>query len=113
MTGCSSSQSSDLRALGYTQHTHSPDCPGLGACEIPGASANGPVVNKSGYLFEWQLPEGGRRTYACTDRGGLYAIIRRLTGREIETFVPDERGLPKVPGASIAHPVHIYSGGEA
>jgi len=65
-------------------------------------------INREGYLVTHMAPDGGARTYACTGRFQLYALIFRLTGREAGTFCVDERLIPVVPGVRIAHPLHIY-----
>jgi hypothetical protein len=73
-------------------------------------------INKEGYLVTFKTYDSGapsaRRTYACTDRDGLDALILHLTGREAGTFGPSstQHELPQVPGMSIAFPLHIWSG---
>lgn len=66
-------------------------------------------VNRDAY-FVWHKTEGGPRTYACADLAGLRACIFHLTGRDPDSFPLDDRGLPKVPGYTIADRCHIYSG---
>lgn len=62
----------------------------------------------NGYLLNFEAKDG-RRTYACADRVSLIALIKRLTGRDEETFLKDDRGLPEAPVLfNIAAPLHIY-----
>lgn len=65
-------------------------------------------INRNAYFVHHRAPEG-LRTYACADRTGLDACLSHLSGRAINTFLLDGRGLPIVPGCSIADNCHIYS----
>lgn len=65
-------------------------------------------INRNAYFVIYYGPEG-RRTYACADRASLDALITHRTGRAIDTFMLDARGLPVVPDCAIAGSCHIYS----
>lgn len=67
------------------------------------------AVRKDAMLVSWDANDG-RRTYAAIGKSGLRDLVRHLTGRELETFVPDERGLPQLTGLQIATPLHVYHG---
>lgn len=68
-------------------------------------------VNRHGYLVAYRHYQKGLRTYACTDRYALYALILHLTGREASTYPLDSRGLPRVPDSQlvISERLHIWS----
>lgn len=64
-------------------------------------------INRSGYLVVVKTSEGFR-SYGVTDSEALADFIHQLTEREIETFLRDERGLPKIPDVTINHPFYIW-----
>lgn len=70
-------------------------------------------INRKGYFVTSRLRLGEVRTYACTDKAALAALLFHLTGRTIDTFITDEVGTPRFPGLSIAYPCHIYGRQEA
>lgn len=67
-------------------------------------------VNRHGYLVAFRHTREGLRTYACTDRAALDALILHLTGREASTYDMDMRGLPRAPDARlvISEGLHIW-----
>ncbi len=65
-------------------------------------------INRDAYFVHHDGPDG-RRIYACADWMSLEACLYHLTGRAINTFARDDRGLPSVPGCTIANNCHIYS----
>lgn len=70
-------------------------------------------VNKHGYLLHFHSPEG-RRSYGCEDLPSLQHLIKMLTGRDWDSFLPDDTGLPRLDQThnecsfSIGYPFHIY-----
>lgn len=69
----------------------------------------GTNINRTGYLVTHQRKDSSPRTYACTDRASLSALIFYLTGRTESTFPIDQtRNLPSVPGLVIADKIHIW-----
>lgn len=68
-------------------------------------------VNRYGFWITHRTDDGPR-TYAAQDDDGLAAVIEHITGRHIDTFAVDARGLPKIEKVSIAGGLHIYGGGD-
>jgi len=68
------------------------------------------MINREGYFVVYHANNVHTRTYACTDKAGLAILIEHLTGRSIDTYETDKRGLPSVLGMLITYPLHIYSG---
>lgn len=64
-------------------------------------------VNKSGYQVTSRVG-GTIRTYACSDRAGLDALILHLTNRSVTTFTQNANGLPQIENIWIQYPFHIY-----
>lgn len=66
-------------------------------------------INRTGYLVTHTRGDASRRTYACTDRTSLSALIFYITGRTESTFPIDQtRNLPVVPSLVITDKVHIW-----
>lgn len=68
-------------------------------------------ITRTGFLVTWHGDKLGTRTYACTDRPGLDALILHLTGRRADSFPIDKRGLPQPRQMAIAEGLHIYGSG--
>lgn len=65
-------------------------------------------INRTGYLVMDGCKSLEPRTYACASRVSLDALILHLTSRTAASYPLDRRGLPCIPGISIAHPFHIW-----
>ena len=67
------------------------------------------TVNRDGFLVTYRTSDK-IRTYGCSDRAALDALILRLTGKHTEKLTTED--LNSLPHVSVASGFHIWSSEE-